>query len=261
MTKDNIELENKNVASFLGTHNDKFEQLLQSLCKVHIALTSFTRNKENKFYNSKYTPLDTILEKVRPILSENNLLHMNILSYEQDKEFIETRIYHVNGAFISSKTPIKIKQEFDKKGEMKDNLNDPQKYGSSITYIKRYALCALLGITTKDEDDDANLASGINKKINRNQDFLEKLTVIADDDQNKVLRESNEKLANNLVNCLKKCTTEAELEHFKYQYKSDMNKLRKYANDLFKEFIEEAEIHKRDIIFQNNAIYNEGTND
>ena len=35
--------------------------------------------------------------------------------------------------------------------------NDPQGYGSALTYARRYGLCALVGIVT--EDDDGSAAS------------------------------------------------------------------------------------------------------
>jgi hypothetical protein len=39
------------------------------------------------------------------------------------------------------------------------NHADPQKYGSLISYYKRYQLQAMLGVSTTDEDDDANMVS------------------------------------------------------------------------------------------------------
>jgi len=44
---------------------------------------------------------------------------------------------------------------------MKPVKNDPQGIGSCITYMRRYALAAILGLNI-DEDDDGNSASGNN---------------------------------------------------------------------------------------------------
>jgi hypothetical protein len=42
---------------------------------------------------------------------------------------------------------------------MPSNTADAQSIGSAITYAKRYAFCAILGIVA-DDDEDANIASG-----------------------------------------------------------------------------------------------------
>ena len=44
--------------------------------------------------------------------------------------------------------------------EMIPSKNDPQGQGSVITYMRRYALGAVLGLNI-DVDDDANTASGL----------------------------------------------------------------------------------------------------
>ncbi|MEG2219786.1 MAG: ERF family protein, partial [Muribaculaceae bacterium] len=46
---------------------------------------------------------------------------------------------------------------------MRPVKNDPQGLGSCITYMRRYALGAILGLNI-DEDDDANKASGLKEK-------------------------------------------------------------------------------------------------
>jgi hypothetical protein len=66
---------------------------------------------------------------------------------------------------------------------MKPVKNDPQGIGSCITYMRRYALAAILGLNI-DEDDDGNQASGNNQEkkdsselpwLNKNTDALAKV--------------------------------------------------------------------------------------
>jgi hypothetical protein len=49
---------------------------------------------------------------------------------------------------------------FQAEFEIAPAKNDPQGVGSAITYQKRYALAAVLGLKIQDEDDDGNAASG-----------------------------------------------------------------------------------------------------
>jgi exonuclease VII large subunit len=53
---------------------------------------------------------------------------------------------HTSGEFINSEMPMQ-------------NAGDVQKMGSQITYLKRYSLMAMLGVSTEDEDDDGNSAT------------------------------------------------------------------------------------------------------
>ena len=57
----------------------------------------------------------------------------------------ETMLIHKSGEWISGYLPIKPK------------VDDPQGMGSAITYARRYALSAMLGIVA-DDDDDAEIA-------------------------------------------------------------------------------------------------------
>ena len=59
---------------------------------------------------------------------------------------LETRLTHVDtGEYLASTAIVPLPKA------------DPQGLGSAITYARRYALCAILGIIT--EDDDGNAAS------------------------------------------------------------------------------------------------------
>jgi len=61
---------------------------------------------------------------------------------------LQTNIIHISGKVVcDGGIPLVSK-----------DANDPQKLGGSITYARRYGMCALLGIVG-DDDDDANLAS------------------------------------------------------------------------------------------------------
>jgi hypothetical protein len=58
---------------------------------------------------------------------------------------LETILLHVSGEFVSSTAQIPL------------GKNEPQGYGSALTYLRRYSLAALLGIVA-DDDDDASAA-------------------------------------------------------------------------------------------------------
>lgn len=102
------------------------------------------RTKTGGEYTFAYAPLPTILEKIRPILVENELSFIQTIS----ENGVTTAIYHSSGESIESTLPVKLPV----------NLS-PQDIGSWVTYMKRYSLCLALGIAG-DDDDDANVATG-----------------------------------------------------------------------------------------------------
>src|SRR5258708_6136813 len=103
--------------------------------------------KAGKRYSFRYAPLETVMEKVRPVLARNNIA---IMQYASEKEIV-TVLLHTSGEWLSS-PPMKISME--EEGSM-------QAMGSAITYAKRYSLCAMLGVVA-DDDDDGNAAGGNN---------------------------------------------------------------------------------------------------
>jgi hypothetical protein len=216
---------------------NKQQELIQALINVQTEIPRLLKNENNPFFKSKYVSLNEILEVAKPVLNKHKLFLTQVLKFEGEKEVIETRIYHVNGEYISAIAPIKIK----------DNPNDPQKYGSAVTYMRRYSLCPLLGIS-ETEDDDGNNASS-NSSTNK------KLAKIAEEDQTETFNLANEQLANSLVSQIKDCETLAEIEHLKESKKKEFNKLKKYNRDLYSYVIDEAIMHKQFLVDEEQRIY------
>ena len=118
--------------------------------KLFTALASFQQecpaiHKDSKGYGYNYADLPTILEVINPIMAKNKLGFTQLLN----DDCIETILFHhPSGESISSKVTIP--------NDVKLNgMNVFQVTGSAITYYRRYALSAILGIVT-DEDTDGN---------------------------------------------------------------------------------------------------------
>lgn len=98
-------------------------------------------------YTFSYAPLDTILACVRPALSKHRLALTQLLADNGAGPNLVTELRHADGALIRS--------------TMKLPAHDggPQALGSLLTYMRRYAIVAILGIAAE-EDDDGNQAQG-----------------------------------------------------------------------------------------------------
>src|SRR6266704_5630786 len=99
-------------------------------------------------YQFKYATLSAIIDAIRKPLSKNGIAYTQIISHDSDTGFyVLTTTLHFGNQFLSSKTPIIVEGSTN------------QQFGSALTYMKRYALAAILGIAA-DEDDDGNAADG-----------------------------------------------------------------------------------------------------
>jgi hypothetical protein len=91
-------------------------------------------------YSFDYAPLDVVLEAVRVPLAENGLAITQLLSGGE----LVTLLLHEGGGVLESRIKIPLEE-----GQRIQQL------GSAITYLRRYSLLAILGISSEDDDDGA----------------------------------------------------------------------------------------------------------
>lgn len=103
-------------------------------------------NKENPYFKSRYVDLSGVLKAAQKTLAKNGLSVAQII----DGSDIITLLTHKSGQWLKSVCPI-------------GSYKSQQDRGSAITYTKRYAICAMLGIAA-DTDDDGNAATDADKK-------------------------------------------------------------------------------------------------
>lgn len=115
----------------------------QALVKFQSQLKPVNKDSENPFFKSSYADLSSILQAVMPILSSNGLALIQPMKVQDNVTILITKLIHESGESIESEMILPPHA-------------DPQRYGSLISYYKRYQLQAMLGISTRDEDDDAN---------------------------------------------------------------------------------------------------------
>jgi hypothetical protein len=116
-----------------------------ALAKAQGAMSPPPKNKSNPFFNSKYADLADCIEHTKKPLTDNGLSISQVIDIEQGMYILRTLLIHTSGEFIESKYILS-------KGLT------PQKFGSELTYARRYSFCAIIGISA-DDDDDANLAT------------------------------------------------------------------------------------------------------
>lgn len=126
------------------------KNIAAALAKFHELMPGIPKDADNPFFKSKYAPLETILPAIRGPLKEAGLVFTQI----------PTGLNKLKTVILDIATGESVEGEY----EMTPAKNDPQGQGSVLTYMRRYALVAMLGLNT-DEDDDGNQASDTAKMM------------------------------------------------------------------------------------------------
>jgi hypothetical protein len=127
--------------------SEQINELAAALASAQSAFAPVQKTGKNPFFKSRYVTLDGIIEMIRKPLGDNNLSYSQMLSTDDDAYKLHTLLMHSSGQWIGSTIVIPV---FGGKG-----TNELQELGRSITYMKRYVLAAMLGISS-DEDNDGN---------------------------------------------------------------------------------------------------------
>ena len=130
-------------------------ELAKALINVQRQLQPATRDANNPFTRSKYATLNSVMDSCREALLSNGIwLCQYPVPADPGYLGLVTKLTHAeSGQWQSSLAVVPLPKA------------DPQGVGISMTYMRRYALSAMLGIVTE-EDTDGEFASG---KPNRPQ--------------------------------------------------------------------------------------------
>jgi hypothetical protein len=122
--------------------SESIKELAAALAKVQGELKPAPKDSENPFFKSSYADLATVTKTALPVLSKNGL---SVSQVAEGEGAITTQLMHTSGEWIRGTLTLKPVKA------------DPQGIGSALTYARRYALAAICGLAT--EDDDGNAAT------------------------------------------------------------------------------------------------------
>lgn len=122
------------------------KNIATALVKAKKAFSPALKDKTNPAFRSKYADLGACLEAVNDALLDNGIALYQETSEDMIGVTVETVLLHESGECLRSG-----------KLHVPAVKNDPQGFGSALTYARRYSLMAACGIAP--EDDDGNAAS------------------------------------------------------------------------------------------------------
>ncbi len=130
----------------IGELTKALSQFQGSLKQPKLNKSVKVSTKDGRSYTFQYADLGACISAAAPELQKNGLAVIQTIQ----GQVLVTTLSHSSGEYINSQMPLNQQTLFS---------TAFQSIGSMITYLKRYAYCAILGIVA-DEDDDANAACG-----------------------------------------------------------------------------------------------------
>lgn len=126
---------------------DEPKTLLGALLKFQADPPHLALDANNPHFKSRFVSLPEVMKRVLPKLNACGLVWTTCPSRDDAGPTLRYRLAHApSGESETGEMPLLLVK------------NDPQGLGSAITYARRYALLAVLGLVG-DDDDDANAAS------------------------------------------------------------------------------------------------------
>lgn len=130
-------------------------QKSESIAKVSMALVKAQsligdakKNAQNPHLKNRYANLGSVWDAISPALETSKLAVVQLPSPSDDgKLHLTTILIHESGEYIGDTLVMPLPKQ------------DPQGYGSALTYGRRYGLCSLLGVVQDDDDGSAATAN------------------------------------------------------------------------------------------------------
>jgi hypothetical protein len=121
--------------------SEQTNDLVSALVKASAEIKTAKKDAENPFFKSKYSDLPSIVDACKSALLKNNLVVTQSTTLVNGVTALVTTLHHTSGQWIRGYYPVTAVKA------------DPQAMGSAITYARRYALSAIVGVVSEDDDD------------------------------------------------------------------------------------------------------------
>ena len=132
--------------------NERYQQS-EAQKTFNIAMSEFRSKvtsvkKTKEAFNYYYADLNEIVKTIQPVLKECDLSHSFRTKYDENGIHVTCVIKHIDGHEEST--------TLSGGPDVSGSKNSIQAIGSSVTYLSRYTLMAMLGLSAVDDDDGAS---------------------------------------------------------------------------------------------------------
>ena len=121
------------------------QTLAQALAGFHAEVGRILKQSSAQY--GKYADLATVLAAVSPVLSKHGLVVTQTFSpFEGGCTLLRTTLLHASGESVTSDLPMPSTE---------GQRNALHAFGAATTYLRRYALLAILNLAAEDDDGDS----------------------------------------------------------------------------------------------------------
>lgn len=135
--------------ALLSTTPDAKPKLWGALVKARAAVKNAVKNAQNPHLKNKYANLEAILDTCNQACHEHGLTFIQCpVQAPQGHVGLETIVGHESGETLRFTSYLPV------------GKYDPQGCGGGLTYLRRYSLSAIWGITQEDDDGETAMGRG-----------------------------------------------------------------------------------------------------
>lgn len=126
--------------------SDEIKEIAEAMALAQADVESASKDRINPHFGQAYATLASVWDACRGPLTKQGISVMQDPFVEGQKVTLTTLLLHKSGQWFRSVISLNASQA------------TPQGIGSAITYARRYALSAMVGVAP-DDDDDGNASS------------------------------------------------------------------------------------------------------
>jgi ERF superfamily protein len=131
--------------------SETIAKIAVALLEAQKGITFASKDATNPHFKNRYADLPAVVDAVKPALNDAGIAFIQSAGPSDDSKLhLTTRLIHTSGEWIEDTLVMPLPKQ------------DPQGYGSAMTYARRYALAAITGLYQ--DDDDGNAGSGVGPK-------------------------------------------------------------------------------------------------
>ena len=121
-------------------------KLAEALAKAQSEMEPATKDANNPFFKSQYASLASCWQACRGPLTKHGLAIIQTTEPDNGNVTVISILTHSSGQWIKGKLSVKPPK------------TDSQALGSCLSYLRRYSLSALVGLSTQDDDAESTMS-------------------------------------------------------------------------------------------------------
>jgi hypothetical protein len=149
--------------------SETLTKFIEAFGKAQSSIKFAVENATNPHLKNRYADLSAVIDAIKPALAQQQIAFVQMPESSDDgKLHLTTRLMHMSGEYIESTASCPLPK------------NDPQGFGSALTYLRRYSLSAICGLYADDDDGQGAQISAPNINVDELVKTLKSATSLKD---------------------------------------------------------------------------------